>query len=694
MAETGSAALDFNKKISILFKNDPTKVLGIQKCLSDYNENNILFSLVETLRSFISSPNELLLFDYVKPLVLISHQILYEDMRPNGGSILQIRRVILRRKADNSFGFQVRGGEEFNAPIFVSHVDLNQSNRNWATKQSNLLHPGDMIVSVNEFNCSKMRLIDFYNFCQLHQVLSLQIMNYSMLPYEFRNSDNGDRKSLNWDFTEGQSGSSPFKNCSIYNTVVYLKKGFGCSLFSHRESRAIFTQNVLPFSVAHEVGIRDGDQILFVNDVKFFGLSRTEAVMAFHRRSPVSIYFKQKSDTKPKKPEFISLPECPKSILENLEISNAKFLSLIQNSGFKQWDLFERQLSDVSMISGLEMPLDFEIPDEGVIRISSPDTATDSGISEPKRVTTNSDQGQTSSSNVGFESMFKIETQPARNFAIKDEIGPNNSKIQRANKVVDRNYKPKKEAPKSPTQKDSQATPAVNDRRDEVGTSKTSAIQMNGHHQLEKELKSPTPSPKKVLKSSELRMPPINSDISQNDDDNLNESAAAPLKSLNKSSFYREQKRKAPVLPIRSSSFVEPTQVAIENRETSGFRKVTVLFDGYFGLVLDGGRTSSASAKRIEGGFVSSVIVKDIYPESPLKTSVSIGDRIVSIDGNHIANKHLSEVHALLTRIERNKKKGSSVELIVESRGKINEQKKIVENHLRQIQFNSQVTAF
>ena len=77
MAETGSAALDFNKKISILFKNDPTKVLGIQKCLSDYNENNILFSLVETLRSFISSPNELLLFDYVRMLVDINLSLFY-----------------------------------------------------------------------------------------------------------------------------------------------------------------------------------------------------------------------------------------------------------------------------------------------------------------------------------------------------------------------------------------------------------------------------------------------------------------------------------------------------------------------------------------------------------------------------------------------------------------------------------------
>ena len=689
----GSTALDLNRKISILFKNDPKKVLGVQKCLSDYDESNVLITLVENLRKFVSNPGELILFDYVKPFVITSHQILYEEMRPNGGAVVSTRLVIVRRMPDNSFGFHVRGGEELNLPIFVSHVEKDIRPQNGHYNYSNVLSPGDMILSVNDFNVSKSRLIDFYNFVQLHSVLSLHVINYSMLPINLPSITN----QIKWVFTEGQNGISPFRPHSIHSVTVYLKKGLGCSLYRKQNSPAICVQNVVPFSVAHEVGIRDDDQILFVNDVKFFGLSRTEAVMAFHRRSPVSIYFHRASKSKIQNAGYISFPKCPKDIFEALESQNEIFLSLVAKSGFK---INSRRPNSRPGTLIIEEAFSLQRAENSINFISdvkiSPDSLKSTTVNGHCSLKIDSNKNQSWE----YESMFSMKSDsmppsPKTNFieTPKSKKPPKGKAPQPQKQLLDKKPIIKLD---SVVQSNGQSNEidevAKNARPNQLSLT-------NGYHEIantetepDYKITKPKLKPDEKMRSYSGQNGSHNEQLSESDQ--LAESSVGTLKSIKPPDLFKE-KQKDPVLLARSSSFVEPTQVAIGDRETSGVRKVTFLFGGYFGLVLEGGRTSSFGRRNGDGGFISSVVVKDIFPQSPLKSSIAIGDRIVSIDDHNVANKHLTEVHSLLTRIERNKKKGESVELMVESKSKlIGVHEFQTRNHEKRIYFDSQITAF
>ena len=192
------------------------------------------------------------------------------------------------------------------------------------------LFVGDRLISVNNFNISRVKLIDFFNFTKRHSILVLKVSNFAMLPVRLSRSIK--TESLNseeclkeppvepsfWSFTE--NGNVASQN-PVHNVQVHLKNGFGCRLYKKASEQTIHVDNVVPFSVAHEVGIRERDQLLFVNGVKFHGISRAEAILAFNRKSPVTLSFCSSVT-----PEVqIVPPKCPPDILKSLQSSTQKF---------------------------------------------------------------------------------------------------------------------------------------------------------------------------------------------------------------------------------------------------------------------------------------------------------------------------------------------------------------------------------
>ncbi len=80
------------------------------------------------------------------------------------------------------------------------------------------------------------------------------------------------------------------------------------------------------------------------------------------------------------------------------------------------------------------------------------------------------------------------------------------------------------------------------------------------------------------------------------------------------------------------------------------------------------GKQTSQSSNSSEPLKVCPVEVKEIWPGSPLKSCLSIGDQIISVDGTDVASLSLPEIVFLLAKIERTKAKDSSVEIVFQTK--------------------------
>ncbi|KAK6183829.1 hypothetical protein SNE40_006422 [Patella caerulea] len=281
MSEVSEFGSKFNNKVKELIEEENDREL-LFASLRSYQSELVLETLLADLRRLFNDPTKLELYEHIRPLILLKHQIEYSRTTPNMPGV-KLRVVRLRRQLGESLGFAVRGGFEHGVGVFVSDVQPNSQ----ANKRG--LKIGDEIVRVNGFTISEAIHEDVLNLIKSREEIVLKVTHIGMLP----NKETPD-ENVTWSYVEKMDSSKALqevldgagnKNRNQGNELkIFINtsgaSSIGCGILSGpNHFPGIFIEKVKPDSLAEEAGLEVGDQIVEVNGTPFQGISHKEAVV-------------------------------------------------------------------------------------------------------------------------------------------------------------------------------------------------------------------------------------------------------------------------------------------------------------------------------------------------------------------------------------------------------------------------------
>ncbi|XP_069624138.1 harmonin-like [Ranitomeya imitator] len=245
-----------------------------------YYQSMNLQVFVGDLKLVISDPSRLPLFDAIRPLIPLKHQVEYDQLTPKRSR--KLREVKLDRSHPDGLGLSVRGGLEFNCGFYVSHI-MKEGQADAAGLQI-----GDEVVRINGYSIGSCIHEEVINLIRTKKVVSIKVRHVGMIPVKSSAED-----PLKWQYadqyvSETEDGKSSMAGlASIGGRDIKEKKAFislvgttgmGCSISSGPAQKpGIFISNVKPGSLSAEVGLEVGDQIVEVNGVDFSSIDHKEA---------------------------------------------------------------------------------------------------------------------------------------------------------------------------------------------------------------------------------------------------------------------------------------------------------------------------------------------------------------------------------------------------------------------------------
>ncbi|KAK3784244.1 hypothetical protein RRG08_031629 [Elysia crispata] len=255
------------------------------EALRHYQSSEDLHHLIKDLRVVLDEPQKLELFEFLRPLILLRHQISYSQMVPPSSGV-RLHIVRLQQQPRESLGFAVCGGFEHGIGIFVTDVTPGSQ----AHRQG--LKIGDQIARVNGFTISEAVHEDVLRLIRSHDDIILKVIYIGMIPVQEK--VNG---TVIWKYVDDLSTSGEIiENYSNERAGVKGSRdikifidssghaSIGCTIISERgpaeRCHGIFVEKVRPGSLADEVGMQPGDQILEVNNTSFRGITWEEAKLA------------------------------------------------------------------------------------------------------------------------------------------------------------------------------------------------------------------------------------------------------------------------------------------------------------------------------------------------------------------------------------------------------------------------------
>ncbi|XP_041367645.1 harmonin-like [Gigantopelta aegis] len=262
-----------------------------------YQSTNDLQRLVTELRHLLNEPHKLELYEHIRPLILPKHQIEYSRKSPQMPGV-KLRVIRLKRQPGESIGFAVRGGFEHGVGVFVSRVESGSQ----AEKRG--LKVGDEIVRVNGFTIAEAIHDDVLNLIKSREEIVLKVTHIGMLPFKDQPTDN-----VAWKYVQMLDSSKvlqevledPDKKPTKENEIkIFINtagtSSIGCGIVSGpRHFPGIFVENVRPQSLAEEVGLEVGDQIIEVNGTSFDNISHKEAVVNLKGSKQLHMVIKKKT---------------------------------------------------------------------------------------------------------------------------------------------------------------------------------------------------------------------------------------------------------------------------------------------------------------------------------------------------------------------------------------------------------------
>ncbi|XP_068801010.1 harmonin isoform X2 [Struthio camelus] len=273
-------AREFRHKVNLLIDNEAEKDY-LYDVLRMYHQSMNLPVLVGDLKLVINEPSRLPLFDAIRPLIPLKHQVEYDQLTPKRSR--KLKEVRLDRLHPEGLGISVRGGVEFSCGLFISQLVKGGQADNVG------LQVGDEIVRINGYSISSCTHEEVINLIRTKKIVSIKVRHIGMIPVKSSAdeplkwqyvdqfvSDSGEGKSSVAGLAS--SGGRDSKEKKVFISLIGTK-GMGCSISSGPTQKpGIFISNVKPGSLSAEVGLEVGDQIVEVNGVDFSNVDHKEAV--------------------------------------------------------------------------------------------------------------------------------------------------------------------------------------------------------------------------------------------------------------------------------------------------------------------------------------------------------------------------------------------------------------------------------
>uniref|UniRef100_A0A8B9NAL7 Harmonin n=1 Tax=Accipiter nisus TaxID=211598 RepID=A0A8B9NAL7_9AVES len=273
-------AREFRHKVNLLIDNEAEKDY-LYDVLRMYHQSMNLPVLVGDLKLVINEPSRLPLFDAIRPLIPLKHQVEYDQLTPKRSR--KLKEVRLDRSHPEGLGISVRGGVEFSCGLFISQLVKGGQADNVG------LQVGDEIVRINGYSISSCTHEEVINLIRTKKIVSIKVRHIGMIPVKSSADE-----PLKWQYVDqfvsdsgegkgsvaglASSGGRDNKEKKVFISLIGTK-GMGCSISSGPTQKpGIFISNVKPGSLSAEVGLEVGDQIVEVNGVDFSNVDHKEAV--------------------------------------------------------------------------------------------------------------------------------------------------------------------------------------------------------------------------------------------------------------------------------------------------------------------------------------------------------------------------------------------------------------------------------
>ncbi|XP_057693351.1 harmonin isoform X4 [Corythoichthys intestinalis] len=267
-------------KVELLIENEAEKDY-LYDVLRMYHQSMDLPVLVGDLKLVINEPKRLPLFDAIRPLIPLKHQVEYDLQTPKRSR--KLKEVRLDRTHRDGLGLSVRGGLEFGCGLYISQIVKDGQAGNVG------LQVGDEIVRINGYSISSCIHEEVISLIKTKKIVSLKVRHVGMIPVKSSSDE-----PLKWQFVDQFVSESGEKKSSVAGLAsiggkeikekkVFLSlvgtKGMGISISSGPTQKpGIYISNVKPGSLSAEVGLQIGDQIVEVNGVDFTNVDHKEAV--------------------------------------------------------------------------------------------------------------------------------------------------------------------------------------------------------------------------------------------------------------------------------------------------------------------------------------------------------------------------------------------------------------------------------
>ncbi|KAM8807802.1 harmonin [Eudromia elegans] len=273
-------AREFRHKVNLLIDNEAEKDY-LYDVLRMYHQSMNLPVFVGDLKLVINEPSRLPLFDAIRPLIPLKHQVEYDQLTPKRSR--KLKEVRLDRLHPEGLGISVRGGLEFSCGLFISQLIKGGQADNVG------LQVGDEIVRINGYSISSCTHEEVINLIRTKKIVSIKVRHIGMIPVKSSADE-----PLKWQYVDqfvsdsgegkgsvaglASSGGRNSKEKKVFISLIGTK-GMGCSISSGPTQKpGIFISNVKPGSLSAEVGLEVGDQIVEVNGVDFSNVDHKEAV--------------------------------------------------------------------------------------------------------------------------------------------------------------------------------------------------------------------------------------------------------------------------------------------------------------------------------------------------------------------------------------------------------------------------------
>ncbi|XP_009571831.1 PREDICTED: harmonin, partial [Fulmarus glacialis] len=264
-------------RVNLLIDNEAEKDY-LYDVLRMYHQSMNLPVLMGDLKLVINEPSRLPLFDAIRPLIPLKHQVEYDQLTPKRSR--KLKEVRLDRLHPEGLGISVRGGVEFSCGLFISQLVKGGQADNVG------LQIGDEIVRINGYSISSCTHEEVINLIRTKKIVSIKVRHIGMIPVKSSADE-----PLKWQYVDqfvsdsggsvaglASSGGRDNKEKKVFISLIGTK-GMGCSISSGPTQKpGIFISNVKPGSLSAEVGLEVGDQIVEVNGVDFSNVDHKEAV--------------------------------------------------------------------------------------------------------------------------------------------------------------------------------------------------------------------------------------------------------------------------------------------------------------------------------------------------------------------------------------------------------------------------------